>query len=49
MQHSTGDQQLVKRIKDGDSTAMPGLQAHYDGRVFSWLFITCRIARMLTR
>jgi len=25
MQHSTGDQQLVKRLKDGDSTAMPKL------------------------
>ena len=31
---STGDQQLVKRLKDGDSAAMPELQAHYGGRVF---------------
>ena len=34
MYYSTGDQQLVERLKDGDSTAMPELQAHYGGRVF---------------
>lgn len=31
---STSDHQLVKRLKDGDSEAMPELQAHYGGRVF---------------
>ena len=34
MQHKTADQQLVKRLKDGDSSAMPELHANYGGRVF---------------
>lgn len=38
MQHSTDDQQLVNRLKAGDSSAMPELQANYGGRVFQLAF-----------
>ena len=38
MQHRTDDQQLVKRLKDGDTSAMPELQANYGGRVFQLAF-----------
>ena len=38
MQHKTDDQQLVKRLKDGDSSAMPELHANYGGRVFQLAF-----------
>jgi len=38
MQHKTDDQQLVKRLKDGDSSAMPELHANYGGRVFQLEF-----------
>ena len=38
MQHKTADQQLVKRLKDGDSSAMPELHANYGGRVFQLAF-----------
>ena len=38
MQHKTDDQQLVKRLKDGDSSAMPELHANYGGRVFRLAF-----------
>ncbi len=38
MRHSTGDEQLVKRLKEGDSTAMPELHANYGGRVFQLAF-----------
>jgi len=38
MQHKTDDQPLVKRLKDGDSSAMPELHANYGGRVFQLAF-----------
>ena len=38
MQHKADDQQLVKRLKDGDSSAMPELHANYGGRVFQLAF-----------